>query len=65
MEHALFNLIFTNVSKARSVLNWVNGQPGVRYARMDLVEDRIELDTSFDEALERKISQVQQASRLM
>lgn len=40
---SFFNLVMDNVARARGLLNWVESQPGVRTARLDFVQDRIEL----------------------
>ena len=57
-DSSFFNLLVKNVSQAQVVLNWTKEQPGVKNARIDLVQDRFELYTSLDSALEAKLEQI-------
>ena len=57
-EHALFNLILSNVAEADEIIRWVREQRGVGRAELELVQDRIELYDTMHELLNRKIAQV-------
>ncbi len=54
----LFNLIIPNISKAQEILNWVKEEPGVRSARIELQQERIELYEVLNEQLEKKFAQI-------
>ena len=56
-EYSFFNLFVKNISQAQEVLDWVNGQPGVRSARIDLVEDRIESYAPLSAELDKRLVQ--------
>ncbi len=57
IEHGFFNLIIRNISKAKEVLAWVNEQPGVGKAFIELVQDRIEVYESFNEPVDKKLTE--------
>jgi DNA-binding Lrp family transcriptional regulator len=57
-DSSFFNLLVKNVSQAQEVLNWVKDQPGVKSSRVDLVQDRLELYSSLDVALQDKLEQL-------
>lgn len=57
-DSSFFNLLVKNVSQAQEVLNWVKEQPGVKSSRVDLVQDRLELYSSLDVALQGKLEQL-------
>lgn len=61
-DSSFFNLLVKNVSQAQAVMNWVKEQRGVKSARVDLVQDRFELYSSLDAALDRKLEQLVDAS---
>ncbi len=56
-EHGFFNLIIRNISKAKEILTWVKEQPGVGSAFIELVQDRIELYESFNEPVDKKLTE--------
>ena len=56
-EHSFFNLFVKNVSQAHEVLDWTKRQPGVRSARIDLVQDRIEFYPLLSGELAEKLRQ--------
>jgi len=56
VEHGFFNFIIGNVSKAKEILTWVNEQPGVGSAFMELVQDRIEVYEAFNEPVDMKLT---------
>jgi hypothetical protein len=45
------------VSKANEILAWVNEQPGVGKAFMELVQDRIEVYESLNEPVNKKLAE--------
>jgi len=57
IEHGFFNFIIGNLSTAKEILTWVNHQPGVGRAFLELVQDRIEVYESFNEPLDRKLTE--------
>ena len=57
IEHGFFNFIIGNLSTAKEILTWVNHQPGVGRAFIELVQDRIEVYESFNEPLDRKLTE--------
>ena len=56
IEHGFFNLLIRNISKAREILAWVNEQPGVGKAFIELVQDRIEVYESFNEPVDKMLA---------
>ncbi len=63
IEHGFFNLIIRNISKANEILAWVNEQPGVGKAFIELVQDRIEVYESFNEPVDKKLGESIDVSR--
>ena len=57
IEHGFFNFIIGNLSTAKEILTWVNHQPGVGRAFIELVQGRIEVYESFNEPLDRKLTE--------
>ena len=57
IEHSFFNLLIRNISKAKEILAWVNEQPGVGKAFIELVQDRIEVYESFNEPVDKKLTE--------
>jgi DNA-binding Lrp family transcriptional regulator len=60
-DHILFQLVITNISQVKTILSWVKRQPGVKYAFLDLVEERVELYEALTHQLRRKLIQVRGA----
>jgi len=63
IEHGFFNLLIGNISKAKEILAWVNEQPGVGKAFIELVQDRIEVYESFNEPVEKKLTEASMSIR--
>lgn len=42
-DHSFFNLVLDNAARARGIADWVSGRDGVASARLDLIQERIEL----------------------
>jgi len=63
IEHGFFNLLIRNISEAKETLAWVNEQPGVGKAFIELVQDRIEVYESFNEPVERKLTEASMSIR--
>ena len=63
IEHGFFNFIIRNVSKAKEILTWVNEQPGVGRAFIELVQDRIEVYESFNEPIDKKLTEASMSIR--
>jgi len=57
IDHGFFNLMISNISKAKEILAWVNKQPGVGKAFIELVQDRIEVYESFNEPVDKKLTE--------
>jgi len=57
IEHGFFNFIIRNLSQAKEILTWVNEQPGVGNAFIELVQDRIEVYESFNEPVDKKLTE--------
>ena len=57
IEHSFFNLLIRNIYKAKEILAWVNEQPGVGKAFIELVQDRIEVYESFNEPVDKKLTE--------
>src|SRR2546428_8042347 len=57
IEHSFFNLLIRNIYKAKEILAWVNEQPGVGKAFIELVQDRIEVYDSFNEPVDKKLTE--------
>ena len=57
IEHGFFNLLIRNISEAKEILAWVNEQPGVGKAFIELVQDRIEVYESFNERVDKKLTE--------
>jgi len=57
IEHGFFNLLIRNISEAKEILVWVNEQPGVGKAFIELVQDRIEVYESFNERVDKKLTE--------
>jgi len=57
IEHGFFNLMISNISKAKEILAWVNEQPGVGKAFIELVQDRIEVYESLNEPVDKKLTE--------
>lgn len=57
IEHGFFNFVIRNVSKANEILAWVDEQPGVGEAFMELVQDRIEVYESLNEPVDKKLTE--------
>jgi len=56
-EHGFFNFMIGNISKAKEILTWVNEQPGVGKAFIELPQDRIEVYESFNEPMDKKLTE--------
>lgn len=52
-EHSVFFPAFGNVSEADATGEWVRALPGVRFARLDFLVDRMDLHDHIDLALEK------------
>ena len=63
IEHGFFNLLIRNISAAKEILAWVNEQPGVGKAFIELVQDRIEVYESFNEPVDRKLTEASMSIR--
>jgi hypothetical protein len=55
-----FFLIVSNVLKMQEIVKWVKEQQGVSSARIDILQDRIELfEQNYARKLEKKLAQIQ------
>jgi len=57
-ESSFFNLFVKNISQAQEVLNWTREQPGVKNARLDLVQNRYELYDALSKEVDMKIQRL-------
>jgi len=57
IEHGFFNFIIRNLSQAKEILTWVNEQHGVGNAFREFVQDRIEVYESFNEPVDKKLTE--------
>jgi DNA-binding Lrp family transcriptional regulator len=68
-EYGFFNVFLSNISKVDETLNWTREQSGVTGARLDLVQDRVELYEMFygkldNQGLEEGASRITRAPEI-
>lgn len=56
---SLFLLVVRSITKTQEILRWAKQQQGVRSARIDILQERIESYEPISKSLEKKIAQVQ------
>jgi DNA-binding Lrp family transcriptional regulator len=56
-ERMTFVLLITNISKIREIVDWVERRDGIKFVRLDLIEEWIELNDTFGREVEKKLEQ--------
>jgi len=63
IEHGFFNFMISNISKAKEILAWVNEQPGVGKAFIELVQDRIEVYEFLNQPVDKRMTEATMSIR--